>query len=155
MEFFEEMLIDKETTEKLIILKNDVAYLSDIFFMLNESNKQLQGNNMTMVKCHNVITSFINKLELYKSNVSRCELRQSPNFIQKQVSTKKPLRYSGHLQNLRRDYVERFADVINLEIPEWNICPCSCHLQQVPIELQESLIDLLSDDVVKSSFPEQ
>ena len=39
MEFFEEMLKDKETTEKLIILKNDVAYLSDIFFMLNESNK--------------------------------------------------------------------------------------------------------------------
>ena len=53
MEFFEEMLKDKETTEKLIILKNDVAYLSDIFFMLNESNKQLKGNNMTMV---NVIT---------------------------------------------------------------------------------------------------
>ena len=43
------MLKDKETTEKLTILKNDVAYLSDIFFMLNESNKQLQGNNMTMV----------------------------------------------------------------------------------------------------------
>ena len=65
MEFFEEMLKDKETTEKLIVLKNDVAYLSDIFFMLNESNKQLQGNNMTMVKCNNVITSFITKLELY------------------------------------------------------------------------------------------
>ena len=33
--------------------------------------------------------------------------------------------------------------------------PYSCDLQQVPIELQESLIDLRSDDVVKSSFPEQ
>ena len=63
MEFFEEILKDKETTEKLIILKNDVAYLSDIFFMLNESNKQLQGNNMTKVKCNNVITSVITKLE--------------------------------------------------------------------------------------------
>ena len=84
MEFFEEMLKDKETTEKLIMLKNDVAYLSDIFFMLNESNKQLQGNNMTMVKRNNVITSFT-KLELY--NVSRGELRQFPNLIQNQVST--------------------------------------------------------------------
>ena len=45
MEFFEETLKDKETTKKLINLKNDVAYLSDIFFVLNESNKQLQGNN--------------------------------------------------------------------------------------------------------------
>ncbi|KAI6659539.1 SCAN domain-containing protein 3-like [Oopsacas minuta] len=42
-----------------------------------------------------------------------------------------------------------------MEIPGWIIRPYSCDLQQVPIELQESLIDLHSDDVVKSSFPEQ
>ena len=103
----------------------------------------------------NVITSFINKLELYKSNVSRGELRKFPNFKQNQVSTEELLRYSCHLENINRDIVERFADVINLEIPEWIIRPCSCDLQKVPIELQESLIDLRSDDVMKSSFPEQ
>ena len=35
------------------------------------------------------------------------------------------------------------------------IRPFSCDLQQVAIELQESLIDLRCDDVVKASFPEQ
>ena len=84
--------------------------------MLNESNKQLQGNNMTMVKCTDVITSFITKLEIYKSNVSRGELRQFPNLMQNQISTEELQRYSGHLENLKRDFVERFADVINLEI---------------------------------------
>ena len=123
--------------------------------MLNQSNKQLQGNNMNMVKSNSVITSFITNLELYKSNVSRGELRQFPNLIQNKISTEKLLRYSGHLENLKRDFVERFADVINLEIPEWIILPYSCDLQQVPIALQELLIDLRSVDVVKSSFSEQ
>ena len=62
--------------------------------MLNESNKQLQGNNMTMVKCKNVITSFITKLELFKSNVIRGELQQFLNQIQNQVSTEELVRYS-------------------------------------------------------------
>ncbi|KAI6659545.1 SCAN domain-containing protein 3 [Oopsacas minuta] len=42
-----------------------------------------------------------------------------------------------------------------MEIPGWIIRPYSCDLQQIPIERKESLIDLRSDDVVKSSFPEQ
>ena len=33
-------------------------------------------------------------------------------------------------------FVEHFADVINLEIPEWIIRPYSCDLQQVSIALQ-------------------
>ena len=61
----------------------------------------------------NFITSFINKLAQYKSNVVRGELRQFPNLIQNQVSTKDLLRHSGHLENIKRDLVERFADVIN------------------------------------------
>ena len=73
MEFFEETLKDKEMEEELIPLKSEAAYLSDLFFMLNESTKQLQRNNMTMVKCNNIIASFITKLKLFKSNVSRGE----------------------------------------------------------------------------------
>ena len=67
---------------------------------------------------------------------------------------RKTLRYSGHLEKLKKDMFERLDDVINMEIPEWIIRPFSCDLQQVPIELQESLIDLRCDDVVKASFSE-
>ena len=43
VEFFEETLKDKDKAKKLITLKNDVVYHSDISFMLNESNKQLHA----------------------------------------------------------------------------------------------------------------
>ncbi|KAI6647538.1 SCAN domain-containing protein 3 [Oopsacas minuta] len=66
-------------------------------------------------ECRTVITSFITKLKLFKSNVSRRELRQFPNLIQNQVSTEDFLRYCGYLEDLKEDIVERFADVINME----------------------------------------
>ena len=62
---------------------------------------------MTMVKCNNVIISFITKLDLYKSNVGRGELRQFPNLLQNQISTEELVRYSSQLENLKRDFVER------------------------------------------------
>ena len=34
------------------------------------------------------------------------------------ILTKELRGYSGHHKNLKRDFVERFADVINLKIPE-------------------------------------
>ena len=51
--------------------------------------------------------------------------------------------------------IERFNDVINMEEPGLIIRPYSSDLQQLPIELQESLFDLRCDDVVEASFPKQ
>ena len=127
--------------EKLITLKNDVAYLSDIFFMVNEANKQLQGNNMTMVKCKNVITSFITKLELFRSNVSHGELRQFSNLIQNQVSTEGLVRYSGHLEKIKKRYGRTFRRCYQYGDTGMDYSSVFGDLQQVPTELQESLID--------------
>ena len=50
-------------------LKNNIAYLADIFTFMNEVNKKLPGEMITLIRCKNVLTSFISKLSLYKENM--------------------------------------------------------------------------------------
>ena len=49
----------------------DTFYLTDIFEKLNKVNLQLQGTQTNLIQCKSVIMSFIDKLSLYKQNLSR------------------------------------------------------------------------------------
>ena len=51
-----------------------MAYLSDIFDKLNEVNPKLQGKQVNLIKAKSVVMGFINKLTLFKQNMSRREL---------------------------------------------------------------------------------
>ena len=58
--------IDCQMAEAVKPLKNDIAYLAAIFTLMNEVNKKLQGEMITLNRCKSVITSFISKISLYK-----------------------------------------------------------------------------------------
>ena len=94
---------DLERVEMLVKMKNAVAYLSDIYVLLNESNKKLQGNMMTMVTCKSVIRSSVTKLGMFRSNVGRGELTQFPHLSENDVSIFERAKYCSHLENLRDD----------------------------------------------------
>ena len=61
-------VIDCQLSEAVKPLKNDIAYLADIFTLMNEVNKKLQGEMITLIRCKSVIKAFISKLSFYKEN---------------------------------------------------------------------------------------
>lgn len=85
--FFElfDTIIEFLTTNKfditfnVSIMKSDVAHLADKYEKLNEVLQKLQGNNMNLIKAKSSIMSFINKLSLYKINLSHKDLSLFPH----------------------------------------------------------------------------
>ena len=60
------------------MIRSDVAYLADIFEKLNIVNKQLQGNNTTLIQAKGVVLSFLSKLTLFRQNIARREFGHLP-----------------------------------------------------------------------------
>lgn len=50
----------------LIKFKNDEAYLTDLFNKFNETNLQLQGDDLNFIEAKATISAFVSKLALYK-----------------------------------------------------------------------------------------
>lgn len=57
LEFLESK--DPGLKEKLINLKADIAYLTDLFKKFYDINLQLQGDNLNLIKTKSVITAFL------------------------------------------------------------------------------------------------
>ena len=49
----------------LIKFKSDIAYLSDLYDKFNQTNLQLQGDELNLIKTKSVIATFVSKLGLY------------------------------------------------------------------------------------------
>nr|XP_042717488.1 protein ZBED8-like [Chrysemys picta bellii] len=64
LEFLENK--DDALRANLIDSKNDTAYLTDLFNKFNETNLQLQGDELNLIKTKTVISAFVAKLLLYK-----------------------------------------------------------------------------------------
>nr|XP_039259582.1 SCAN domain-containing protein 3-like [Styela clava] len=144
--------VDFQLAESLIPLKNDIAYLADIFSFMNEVNKKLQGEMITLIRCKSVLTSFISKLSLYKDNMGRNTLSQFPNLCENNVTENERLKYCAHLQNLVEDMNIRFEDLISLTVPRWIVQPFSAEPADLKVELQDQFIDLLHDEKSKMDF---
>uniref|UniRef100_A0A5S6QP85 SCAN box domain-containing protein n=1 Tax=Trichuris muris TaxID=70415 RepID=A0A5S6QP85_TRIMR len=100
--------------------KMDIAYLADLYFKFNEMNKQLQSNELNLIKTKAVISAFLSKLMLFKCNFARGEFCQLPTLAK-------------HLQMLYGDFLRRFDDLLSLVIPSWH-----------------ELIDLQSNEEIKA-----
>ena len=146
--------VDDQLAETVKPLKNDIAYLADIFNAMNEVNKKLQGEMITLIKCKSVITSFISKLSLYKQNLGRNILYQFPNLSDNVVTEEERLKYCSHLDTLLEDMKIRFADLVDLHVPSWVLKPFCAEPTDIELELQEQFIDLQSDDESRLSFKE-
>ncbi|VVC31916.1 Ribonuclease H-like domain [Cinara cedri] len=53
----------------LINYRSDIAYLTDLFKKFNETNLQLQGDDLNLMKTKNIISAFLLKLLMYKRNL--------------------------------------------------------------------------------------
>ncbi|GBP42477.1 Protein ZBED8 [Eumeta japonica] len=71
---------DTELRENLITSKNDIAYPTDLYTLLNNMNLQLQGDDLNLIKTKNVVAAFVAKLLLHKKNIGRREFHNFPNL---------------------------------------------------------------------------
>ncbi|XP_023231325.1 SCAN domain-containing protein 3-like [Centruroides sculpturatus] len=140
--------IKYEITFNVEVLRNDVAYLSDIYEKFNEFLTKMQGNNINLIKVKSSVTSFLNKLTLYKNNMARREfsLFSCLNTISaKNIGDTDLEIYCTHIENIKNDMNIRFKDVEQLIIPNWVIDPFNLDVNTLPSSIQEIMIDLQND----------
>ncbi|XP_026471713.1 SCAN domain-containing protein 3-like [Ctenocephalides felis] len=141
---------DTQLCKDLISSKNDIAYLTDLYALLNNMNLQLQGDGLNLIKTKNIIAAFIAKLLLHKKNIGRREFHNFPNLS---VSCNEDLLvYCQHLENLHENFIERFQDILNLEIPGWVLDPFSNANVEASAQLEEELIELTTNEELKIKF---
>ena len=136
--------IDCQLAEAVKSLKNNIAYLADVFTFMNKVNKKLQGKMITLIRCKSVITSLTSKLFLYKENMGRNILSQFSNLCGNDVTEDELLKYYLHLHKLVEDIQIHFEDLVNLNVPCWVIQPFSA--ADLIVELHDQFIDLQNDD---------
>ncbi|KHJ43196.1 hypothetical protein D918_06763 [Trichuris suis] len=144
---------DALLSENLRNRKADIAYLVDLYFKFNEMNKQLQAEDVNLIKTKSVICAFMSKLLLFKRNFGRGELSQFQSLAEVRneggVCEADVELYCEHLQALHDDFTRRFQDILCMVIPDWVINPLS-NVDDEEISLQEELLDLQSNVELKA-----
>ncbi|XP_036367996.1 uncharacterized protein LOC115223102 [Octopus sinensis] len=118
-----------------------INYLS-YGFIASLQNCQLSMKAKTLVDCKSFITVFISKSVLYKINISKRRLHQFPQLdsLKDELVDEDIVTYRDYPQSLHDGMMERFQDVITLNIPNW---------LSKPFEVQavhcEELIELRND----------
>ena len=149
VEFLEEY--DSTLAEKVKMIRTDVAYLADIFEKLNIVNKQLQGNNTTLIQAKGVVLSFLSKLTLFRQNIARREFGHLPCLRELDMANNNSITddnihiYCSHIDSLKEDLLIRFKDLTELVIPNFVINPFGTNIETLDPQFQEEFIDLQND----------
>lgn len=149
LEFFESK--DDSLRDNLLKFKSDIAYLTDLYDKFNETNLQLQGDNLNLIKAKGTISSFVSKLNLYRQNLGRRQFHQFQNLSSVETNDEDILVYCQHLEALQEDFRNRFQDILGLIIPDWVLEPFSS-LETAELSLQEELIELSTNEELKVKF---
>ena len=109
--------MDTTLSEKQKI-KDQVAYQADIFQKFNDLNLQLQGDENNLVKSKSVVSSFISKLPLFRTELGCRDFKRFPrlNEMNTPIDDEELLMSFNHLTNIEADMKERFTDLLNLYI---------------------------------------
>lgn len=135
----------------LLKFKSDIAYLTDLYNKFNETNLQLQVNDLNLIKAKAIISAIVSKLALYKQNLGRTKFHQFPNLSSMETNDNDILAYCQHLEALKEDFTIRFEDLLKMVIPDWVIEPSS-NLEIKELSLQEEFIELSTNEELKFKF---
>ena len=147
-------LADTQLGAKLLANKCDVFYLSDIFEKLNSLNKQLQGKDSDLISSKSAIAAFLRKLQLYKNNIRRRAFEQFPCLasVSSDLQDEDLELYGEYLENMHEDMQARFSDLLRMDIPTWVSIPFEVNVSEIDISLQEPLIELQSDEIMRAKY---
>ena len=88
--------------------------MNDLFNNFNETNLNLQGNQLNLIKTESVISAFVANLFLYRQNLETGECSQFPNLSKLQSRDKDFLTYCQNLTALHADLNQRFEGIPHL-----------------------------------------
>jgi hypothetical protein len=114
-------------------------------------NLQLQGDDLNLIKAKATISAFVSKLALYKQNLGQRQFYQFQKLFLVETNDDDILVYCQHLEALKKDFTNRFQDILNMNIPDWVLEPSS-NLQTAELSLQEELIELSTNEELKAKL---
>lgn len=135
--------------DNLSNFKNDIACLTDLYNKINEMNLQLQREDLNLIKTKSIISVFVSKLVLYKTNLGRREVYQFPNLFSVKTNDADILTYWQHFQAQRKFYnsISRYCRYGDSQLGPWFFLK---HTIRIP--LQEKLIELSTNEDMKLKF---
>ncbi|KAG9282105.1 zinc finger BED domain-containing protein 5-like [Astyanax mexicanus] len=138
-----------------------LAYLSDIFNLLNGLNLSNQGAYSTILEVSDKINGFMRKAELWKRKLQTGVTDMFPNltdFLDTNTLAVDFMRdeLATHLASLADNFSRYFKDV-NIEKYDWVRDPFSCDVMASGLfgKAEDELLELSSDRTLKMKFKQQ
>ena len=120
-----------------------LAYLSDIFELLNELNRKMQGSDNNVITHTDAVKTFIAKLELWhgrvQENITMQFLRYSEVIVtvsNETICCRIQSYISEHLENLIGEFRRYFPNIVNDDTLLVRN-PFRCEVKDVQIDMQE------------------
>ncbi|XP_068234170.1 SCAN domain-containing protein 3-like [Palaemon carinicauda] len=115
---------------------------------------ELQGKDSDLISSRIAIVAFLRKLQLYKNDI-RC--RASEQFpclasVSSDLQDEDLALYGEYMENMRKDMQIQFSDLLMMVIPTWVSIPFKVNVADKDISLQEHLIELQSDEIMRTKF---
>ena len=132
----------------------ELAYLVDIFGILNKLNLQLQGKGANLFSHQGIIKAFLEKLELWIRRVEGKNLVQFP-CVDAVLGEKESIQVHilEHLQKLREEFQRYFPEVdMAKDGLSYIRNPFETDVHFVPESMQEEFLDLKNDLAAKDVY---
>jgi hypothetical protein len=138
----------------------DLGFLTDLTHELNMLNMKLQGKNKLVSDMHIDVKSFQMKNKLFIKHIDEKKLDHFPNCKKAVEEVGMNFHWKNDkmkciLMQLQNQFNDRFCDFEKVSGKLKIFAnPFSCHIDDVPSNLQMNVIDLQSNDTLKNSFYE-
>ena len=132
--------------------KHSIAYLTDIFTKFNFANKELQGDNVTLITTKSTLKALSAQFKLFKSRLGRKDYSDFPCLkTQENVTDEELIIFCNHLENVVVDMGERFKNLFDMVVEDWVFNPF-IDVEEVDSDHQNDLILLQNDEELKGRF---
>jgi hypothetical protein len=130
-----------------------LAFLTDVCEHLNKLNIKLQGKNLLITDMFSQITGFETKLRLWASQISRGMTNHFTRLSQSPIDDINFDECTKVIATLSGQFFTRFASLKKLK-NDFKIftSPFDFLVEDAPVDLQMDLVDLQSDEGLKSRF---
>lgn len=138
-----------------------VAYLSDIFELLNSLNLKLQGGDSNIIHHQDTITAFTEKLQLWKRKMlagnyssfpKLCSIIEEARFKEVFDETDTKTEISNHLQSLSDEFKRYFPNSCDNKIYRLATDPFHIDIDVLPEILQEQALEIKNNSAAKYDF---
>ena len=136
----------------------DLAFLTDMMFHLNQLNTKLQGSHQLVHTLFEAVKAFEVKLHILMTNLHQHKLDHFPTCKNANYATDISFpfeRYEALVANLLQEFERRFTDFRSNEMAIRLFgSPYLVDVENVPAEFQMELVELQSDSFMKQKFLE-